>query len=188
MGREKRELLLLVSRENLDLCYSGHSISFRYIFLIEFIESSEKENSKISEWEIFQINPNLYKKKEIKKNYYLLELELELELQFFKENCCIIEYLPEQSKFIYTCKFTVAGRRVQHVLRLSDRLKVRQGRRHHLPVAERQVHHLIIRDVADRDGENSLGGYSCPDEKNEKNERNVNPWMSKHHETTTPRV
>lgn len=79
-----------------------------------------------------------------------------------------------KSKFIYTCKFTIASRRVQHVLRLSDRLKVRQGRRHHLPVAERQVHHLIVRDVADGDGENSLGGYSYPRrEKREKRERNV---------------
>lgn len=123
---------------------------------------------------IFHINPNLYKKKKKRK----IIIYIELELEFFRKNCRTIESLPERkNKFIYTCKFTIASRRVQHVLRLSDRLKVRQGRRHHLPVAERQVHHLIVRDVADGDGENSLGGYSCPRrEKREKREtKRVNP-------------
>lgn len=55
-----------------------------------------------------------------------------------------------------TCKLAVAGRRVQHVLWLRDGLKVRQGGGHDLAVAERQVHHLVIRDVTDGYSQDSL--------------------------------
>lgn len=55
-----------------------------------------------------------------------------------------------------TCEVTVAGRRVEHVLGLSDRLQVRQGRGDHLTVAQRQIHHLVVGDMAHRDGQYGL--------------------------------
>lgn len=62
MGREKRELLLLVSRENLDLCYSGHSISF-HIFLSNLLLGKESENLETRPEKLWRFTKNLYKKK-----------------------------------------------------------------------------------------------------------------------------
>lgn len=65
MGREKRELLFLVSRENLDLCYSGHSISF-HIFLSNLLLGKESENLETRPeklWRFKKINRIFTKKK-----------------------------------------------------------------------------------------------------------------------------
>lgn len=66
---------------------------------------------------------------------------------------------------IFTCEFPVARRRVQHVLRLRDRLKVRHGRRHHLAAVQRQVHHLIVRDEADGHSQDGLRDDSWSEER-----------------------